>query len=38
MVQEEVKNVARSVVKTVKELRKGRLLEVLPNIKRPRPK
>jgi multimeric flavodoxin WrbA len=38
MVQEEVKNVARSVIKTVKELRKGRLLEVLPNIKRPRPK
>ena len=38
IVQEEVKNVAKSVVKTVKELRKGRLLEVLPNLKKPRQK
>ena len=38
MVQEEVKNVAIAVIKTVQELRDGALLKVQPNIKRPRPK
>lgn len=38
MMQEEVKNVARSVIKTVKELRIGTLLKVQPEVKRPRPK
>ena len=38
MVQEEVKNVARSVIYTIKKLRKGSLSEIQPIIKRPRPK
>ena len=38
MVQEEVKNVARSVIKTVNELRKGILSKVQPHIKKPRTK
>ena len=36
--QEEVRNVARAVVKAVSELRAGRLQAVQPNLKRPRPK
>ena len=37
-VQEEVRNVARSVVKAVIELRAGRLQAVQPKLPRPRPK
>ena len=37
-VQEEVRNVARAVAKTVVELRAGRLQEVQPKLSRPRPK
>ncbi|NDP49365.1 MAG: NADPH-dependent FMN reductase, partial [Sulfuriferula multivorans] len=36
--QEEVRNVARAVVKTVVELRAGRLQSVQPSLSRPRPK
>jgi len=36
--QEEVRNVARAVTKTVVELRAGRLQEVQPKLSRPRPK
>ena len=37
-VQEEVRNVARAVAKTVVELRAGRLQAVQPKLSRPRPK
>jgi multimeric flavodoxin WrbA len=37
-VQEETRNVARAVAKTVVELRAGRLQEVRPKLSRPRPK
>ena len=37
-VQEEARNVARAVAKTVIELRAGRLQAVQPNLTRPRPK
>ncbi|MHB1053241.1 MAG: flavodoxin family protein [Thiobacillus sp.] len=37
-VQEEVRNVARAVAKSVVELRAGRLQAVQPNLSRPRPK
>ena len=37
-VQEEVRNVARAVAKTVVELRAGRLKAVQPKLSRPRPK
>ena len=37
-VQEEARNVARAVAKTVVELRSGRLQAVQPNLSRPRPK
>ena len=37
-VQEEARNVARAVAKTVVELRAGRLQAVQPNLSRPRPK
>ena len=38
MVQEEVQNVARAVVKAVVELRAGQLSKLQPDLKRPRPK
>lgn len=37
-IQEETRNVARCVAKTVVELRAGRLQEVQPKLSRPRPK
>ena len=38
LVQEEARNVARAVAKTVVEMRAGRLQEVQPKLTRPRPK
>jgi len=38
LVQEEARNVARAVAKTVVELRAGRLQAVQPKLSRPRPK
>ncbi|WP_301101156.1 flavodoxin family protein [Propionivibrio sp.] len=38
LMQEETRNVARAVAKTVVELRAGRLQEVRPKLSRPRPK
>src|SRR5450755_2014148 len=38
LVQEEARNVARAVAKSVVELRAGRLQAVQPNLSRPRPK
>jgi len=38
LVQEEARNVARAVAKTVIELRAGRLQAVQPQLSRPRPK
>ncbi len=37
-VQEEARNVARAVIKAVRELRAGRLQAVQPDVSRPRPK
>ena len=37
-IQEETRNVARAVAKTVEELRTGRLQAIQPVLSRPRPK